>query len=156
MKMVGGLAALPALPSALAASPASIMADFISSGLSEVEACSREALAIQSTLKRLKRANIPSTGKFVLVNIPAGNLVAYRDGVPEMEMRAIVGTPDNKTPETESRINSVRVNPTWTAPDSIARRLKYREKVVSNMNFFLENEFEFRDHSGSFLTPEQA
>jgi murein L,D-transpeptidase YcbB/YkuD len=58
-------------------------------------------------------AGIPSTGKFILVNIPAYELIALQDGMPVLRSRVVVGRPVSSTPELQSSIYAVRFNPAW-------------------------------------------
>lgn len=59
-------------------------------------------------------AGIPSSGKFILVNIPSFELIALQDGVPVLRSRVIVGRPVSTTPELQSSIYAVSFNPAWT------------------------------------------
>jgi murein L,D-transpeptidase YcbB/YkuD len=59
-------------------------------------------------------ANIPSSGKVILVNIPSFELIALQDGTPVLRSRVVVGRPVSTTPELQSSIYAVRFNPAWT------------------------------------------
>src|SRR5690349_6213941 len=50
---------------------------------------------------------VPGRGRFVLVNIPAFELIAIEDGRPVLHSRVIVGTPATPTPELLSSLYSV-------------------------------------------------
>lgn len=64
---------------------------------------------------------VPQSGKAILVNIPAFELIAFDDGTPVLRSRAIVGTPYNQTPILETYTTAVRFRPTWRpTPDMIA------------------------------------
>ena len=43
--------------------------------------------------------DIPPRGKFILVNIPAFELIALQDGVPALRSRVVVGRPATPTPD---------------------------------------------------------
>jgi len=64
---------------------------------------------------------VPATGKAILVNIPAFELIAFEDGEPVMRSAVIVGTPWNQTPVMETYTSVVRFRPTWRpTPDMVA------------------------------------
>jgi murein L,D-transpeptidase YcbB/YkuD len=70
---------------------------------------------------------IPSTGKFILVNIPSYELVALQDGEPVLRSRIVVGKPATPTPELTASMIAIRFNPDWTPTPSMVRNegLKY-------------------------------
>jgi murein L,D-transpeptidase YcbB/YkuD len=65
--------------------------------------------------------DIPSRGKFILVNIPAFELIALQDGVPVLRSRVVVGRPATPTPELLSSMHAVKFNPSWTPTPSMVR-----------------------------------
>jgi murein L,D-transpeptidase YcbB/YkuD len=64
---------------------------------------------------------IPSRGKFILVNIPSFELVALQDGMPVLRSRVVVGKPAAATPEMLSSMFAVQFNPSWTPTPSMVR-----------------------------------
>jgi murein L,D-transpeptidase YcbB/YkuD len=65
---------------------------------------------------------MPDLGpRYVLVNIPAATLWAVKDGQIQFEMPVLVGRPDRPTRQFQADMTGVRLNPTWTAPDTIVR-----------------------------------
>ncbi|SIS75733.1 L,D-transpeptidase catalytic domain [Roseivivax lentus] len=62
---------------------------------------------------------VPATGKAILVNIPAYELVAFEDGAPILRSRVIVGTPWTRTPLRETETSVVRFRPTWRPTPSM-------------------------------------
>lgn len=64
---------------------------------------------------------VPGRGRFVLVNIPAFELIAIEDGRPVLHSRVIVGTPATPTPELLSSLYAVRFNPSWTPTPAMVR-----------------------------------
>ena len=67
------------------------------------------------------RFAVPQSGKAILVNIPAFELIAFDDGVPALRSRAIVGTPWTQTPIIDTYVSAVRFRPTWRpTPDMVA------------------------------------
>jgi len=64
----------------------------------------------------------PARGRFVLVNIPAFELIALEDGRPVLRSRVIVGTAGMPTPELLSSLYAVRFNPSWTPTPAMVRK----------------------------------
>ena len=58
----------------------------------------------------------------IQVNIAAAVLTVYRDDQPALSMRAVTGSPVNKTPMLGSVIHSVVLNPPWNVPSGIAAK----------------------------------
>lgn len=58
----------------------------------------------------------------VLVNIPGQRAHLLSRGGKGMTMKAVVGRPSRPTPQLNSAINMVMVNPTWYVPDMIANK----------------------------------
>ncbi|MEQ9812523.1 MAG: L,D-transpeptidase family protein [Azospirillaceae bacterium] len=64
---------------------------------------------------------VPQTGKAIMVNIPAFEVIAFEDGEPVMRSPVIVGTPWDQTPVMETYTSVVRFRPTWRpTPDMVA------------------------------------
>lgn len=60
--------------------------------------------------------------KYVVVNIPAYQLQAVRNGRVELYSRVIVGKRDRQTPAITARIRALNFLPHWRVPDSISSR----------------------------------
>lgn len=65
---------------------------------------------------------VPAWGRFILVNIPAFQLIAIENGRPVLQSRVIVGRPITPTPELLSPLYAVRVNPSWTPTPAMVRK----------------------------------
>ena len=65
---------------------------------------------------------VPAQGRFVLVNIPAFELIALEDGRSVLRSRVIVGRPATPTPELLSSMYAVRFNPSWTPTPTMVRK----------------------------------
>ena len=65
--------------------------------------------------------DLPSRGKFILVNIPAFELIALQDGVPALRSRVVVGRPATPTPQLRSSMYAVTFNPSWTPTPAMIR-----------------------------------
>ena len=64
---------------------------------------------------------VPARGKFILVNIPAFELVALEDGRTALRSRVIVGRAAAPTPELLSSMYAVKFNPSWTPTPAMVR-----------------------------------
>ncbi len=60
-------------------------------------------------------------GRFIMVNVPDYELYAYDNNEKILSMKAIVGKPENETPELQSQISRVIFNPYWNVPTKIAQ-----------------------------------
>ena len=83
---------------------------------------------------RLDRAGIayqvPQSGKAILVNIPAFELIAFQDGKPVLRSRVIVGAPWHRTPRLQTYVTTVRFRPTWRPTPSMIASGEYRDRVI--------------------------
>ncbi|MFE0756658.1 L,D-transpeptidase family protein [Inquilinus sp. NPDC058860] len=64
---------------------------------------------------------IPTRGKFILVNIPSYELIAFQDGAPVIRSKVVVGAAGTSTPELLSNMYAIKYNPDWTPTPSIVR-----------------------------------
>ncbi|MBK0398593.1 L,D-transpeptidase family protein [Limibaculum sp. M0105] len=72
---------------------------------------------------------LPARGKAIVVNIPAFELIAFRDGMPELRSRVIVGSPRNPTPVVETHVSAVRFRPRWRPTPSMIASGEYADKI---------------------------
>jgi murein L,D-transpeptidase YcbB/YkuD len=72
---------------------------------------------------------LPPSGKAIVVNIPAFELIAFEDAEPVLRSRVIVGTPWHRTPVMTTRTTSVRFRPTWRPTPSMIASGEYRDRV---------------------------
>lgn len=156
LRLGAGLLVATTLAGAASANPADGIRAFLLAGQDLAASCSPERDAIRSTAARLAKTTFPSQGKFVLVNIPAGRLVAYEDGTPVLEMKTIIGKAKYQTPVMSTRVTSVRVNPTWTVPWSIVREDEWLRRLKDEPEFFTRNRFELRDAQDRLVTISEA
>ncbi|MEJ6952396.1 L,D-transpeptidase family protein [Natronospora cellulosivora (SeqCode)] len=87
--------------------------------------------------------------RYILVNIPAFQLMLIEDGEEIMRMRAIVGSTDRKTPVFNDEIEYIVINPSWripriTAVNDIIPKLKndlnyLKEKNINVFDDWTEN-----------------
>ncbi|TWH35551.1 MULTISPECIES: L,D-transpeptidase family protein [unclassified Aminobacter] len=92
---------------------------------------------LQTNLERLR--NMPDTsGRFVMVNIPAAEIEAVENGRVASRHVAVVGKIDRQTPRLTSKIHEINLNPYWNAPESIVRR-DIIPLMRKNPNYLKEN-----------------
>lgn len=134
-------------------------ANYIKSVLQEElaagKACGSFDGALRGTVGRLEQLDIPVDGKVVLVNIAAQSLTAYEDGYPVLESKVVVGSPAWRTPELDTHVTYVRMNPTWTVPESILRARGWRQKLQSDPDYFARLNFRIA-RDGASLSPHEA
>jgi murein L,D-transpeptidase YcbB/YkuD len=75
---------------------------------------------MEANLRRLQQQSRDWGHTYVAVNVAAAHYRLVRDGETVFEQVAIVGQPDWKTPEIDSRIERIELNPYWTVPTRIA------------------------------------
>lgn len=81
---------------------------------------------IRINLDRLRAfARAIESGRFIVVNIPSYGVNVYENGKSALEMKAIVGTYNNKTPLLTDEMEYVVFSPRWNVPDSIARKEEF-------------------------------
>ncbi len=76
---------------------------------------------VQSAL-RVTGSKFPFSERYVVVNIPSAAVEAVQGGQVVRRYVAVVGKTDRPSPAVETRITSVNLNPTWTAPVSLIRK----------------------------------
>lgn len=83
--------------------------------------------------RQLDRAGIPyqvpPSGKAILVNIPAFELIAFADGKPVLRSRVIVGAPWHRTPRLQTHVSTVRFRPTWRPAPSMIASGEYADRL---------------------------
>ncbi len=95
--------------------------------------------------------NLPKSR--VMVNVPAAQLTLYRDDLPQLESRIVVGDVRHPTPVLAARIVSVLFNPPWNVPSSITRK-EIQPKLRRDPGYLARNHYviigrgEGDDHGG--------
>ncbi|WP_316751157.1 L,D-transpeptidase family protein [Pedobacter gandavensis] len=103
------------------------------------------AQAIKLNMERLRWKNKPDAPKYINVNIPDYTLDVIEKGAAVLQMKVCVGEgrtdadPEGtkETPQLNSTIYSVQVNPIWNIPASIAR--KEISRYAENDPYYLSN-----------------
>ena len=81
-----------------------------------------------------------------LVNVPLFHLVARENGTPVLDIRVVVGTPDNKTPLFSSQMSTVVFSPYWNIPDSIVEG-ETAPAIARDPGYLARNNIEILDVS---------
>ncbi len=76
--------------------------------------------------------------RYVLVNVPAYQLVAVSNGHVDLNMKVVVGRPARPTPIFSDTIRFVEFNPDWSVPSTIARE-DIQPHLISNPLYALEH-----------------
>jgi murein L,D-transpeptidase YcbB/YkuD len=79
------------------------------------------AAQIARVMERLRWHGL-AADVLVQVNVPGFRMALLDGGRPVMTARAVVGMPSRPTPVFDDRITHLVFNPTWTVPQSIARK----------------------------------
>ena len=77
---------------------------------------------LNESARRLAIRNFAFGHRYVVVNIPSASVEAIENGIVEKRFIAVVGKKDRASPEVETRITNVNLNPTWTVPVSIIKK----------------------------------
>jgi murein L,D-transpeptidase YcbB/YkuD len=72
---------------------------------------------------------LPQTGKAIVVNVPAFELIAFEDAEPVMRSRVIVGARATPTPILDTRTSVVRFRPTWRPTPSMVASGEYPDRT---------------------------
>ena len=87
-----------------------------------------------------------------IVNVPDFRLEAIEQGKAVMDMRVVVGAPDNKTPIFADEMTHVVFSPYWNVPPGIAQD-ETIPKAVNDPGFLARNNMEVVSPSGEAIDP---
>ena len=90
--------------------------------------------------------------KYIRVNIANFELYAYKNGEQVLQMPVIIGRKYRKTPVFSSNIYSIRFNPSWHVPRSIAVKDKLR-KIKKDPGYLARGNYVLYDSSGNQVNP---
>ncbi len=77
---------------------------------------------IEASIKTISDLTEIDVRDFIYVNIPDFHLQVYKNNIPQIEMKVIVGKFKNKTPTFNTTLNAVVVCPYWNVPKSIEQK----------------------------------
>jgi len=85
----------------------------------DVRLLGQPSRALQGSLERTRL--LPSSGRFVLVDIASQQLMMIDDGRVVDRMKVVVGKPEMKTPLMAGTLRQVTLNPYWNVPVDLAK-----------------------------------
>ncbi len=94
-----------------------------------------------------------NTTNVIWINIPSFQLMWYSHDSLIMNMRAVVGRPERKTPIINSQIRSVVINPEWVVPPTILKE-DVLPAVQSDRGYLKKNRLRLIDHDGLEISPD--
>jgi len=83
----------------------------------------------------------------VVVNAAMARLQLFREDRPVFTARVVVGETDKQTPEFQSTINDVLLNPPWNIPRSIAQK-EILPKLAADPGYLTSHHMRFRSNGG--------
>ena len=107
---------------------------------------------IELNLERWRWLPDPMPARHFIVNVPDFRLEAIEQGKPVLEMRVVVGEPDNKTPIFADSMTHVVFSPYWNVPAGIAKD-ETIPRATRDPGFLDRNNMEVIDKSGQVLDP---
>jgi len=81
------------------------------------------SVAPQLYIDTIAGAQIPASGRYLLVDAASARLYMIEDGRVQDSMKVIVGKPDTPTPELKSVLNYETLNPYWHVTPDLARTI---------------------------------
>jgi len=90
--------------------------------------------------------------RYIAVNLPSASVEAIENGVVDKHFVAVVGKSERASPEVETRVTNVNLNPTWTVPVSLIKRdiiprMRRNAATLANMRVRI------LDRSGNEVNP---
>lgn len=108
--------------------------------------------AIELNLERWRWLPDTMPARYLVVNVPDFRLEAIENGRPVMDMRVVVGAPNNKTPIFADEMTHVIFSPYWNVPPNIARE-ETIPRAANDPRFLARNNMEVVGPSGEVVDP---
>lgn len=96
----------------------------------------------QRYVDALGNGQIPTSGRYVLVDAASARLFMIEDGRVRDSMRVIVGKPDAATPALRSTIFYATFNPYWNVPPDLAQKLIAPKVVKEGITYLIDRNYE--------------
>ncbi|KAA5597283.1 L,D-transpeptidase family protein [Blastochloris sulfoviridis] len=107
---------------------------------------------LEASLARLAERDFVFAQRYVAVNLAAAAVEAVDGGQVARRFPAVVGRPENASPELVARITAVNLNPTWTAPLSIVKK-EILPKLARDPAYLARANMRLIDGSGREIDP---
>lgn len=78
--------------------------------------------SLRANLPRIEEYSKALSARYIVVNIPAGQLDAVENGILYSRHNVIAGRPDRPSPALISKVSELNFHPYWNAPKSIVER----------------------------------
>ncbi len=131
-------------------------------GVVDAEAVNALNISVQQRIRTIELALerwrwLPDSmpPRYMMVNVPDFHLDIIENGTPVMDIRVVVGAPDNKTPIFADEMTHVVFSPYWNVPPGIAREETIPRAVV-DPNFIARNNMEVVGTSGEVIDPQSV
>ena len=102
----------------------------------------------QRYVESLTEGQIPTRGRFVLVDAASARLFMIEDGRVRDSMRVIVGKPEAATPALSSKLYYATLNPYWNVPTDLARTLIAPRVLKDGTTYLTERNYEVLSELG--------
>lgn len=89
------------------------------------------------SIERLEWLDLKNSRKTIVVNIPTFTLRAYDGESLFLDSKVIVGMPSRQTPEMDTTLRQLKLNPDWTVPNSILKKdyfVKIKNYQANNLD----------------------
>jgi murein L,D-transpeptidase YcbB/YkuD len=88
--------------------------------------------------------DITNAKEFIAINIPSFQLTYFKNGVPVLESKVVVGKIMNKTAIFSAPMKYIVFSPYWNVPKSILKN-EILPSIAKNNNYLAENDMEWHD-----------
>ena len=106
--------------------------------------------SIELNMERWRWLPDKMPGRYLVVNVPDFRLEAIEGGNAVMDMRVVVGAPDNKTPIFADEMTHVVFSPYWNVPTGIAQE-ETIPRAEGDPDFLARNNMEVVGSSGQVV-----
>ncbi|WP_202908529.1 murein L,D-transpeptidase, partial [Labrys sp. WJW] len=107
---------------------------------------------IGHNMERVGARFIDFNRRYVVVNIPSAQVEAIENGEVARRYIAVVGRPQNPSPEVDATISAINFNPTWTVPQSIIKK-EIGPHMVRDPSYLSRQRMSVIDGSGRTIDP---
>lgn len=109
---------------------------------------------LASSAQRLAGTTFSFDERYVVVNIPSASVEEVESGSVVKRYVAIVGDPDHPSPEVQSKVAAVNLNPTWTVPVSIIKK-EIIPRMRRDPGYLSRERIRILDGQGNELDPSE-
>jgi murein L,D-transpeptidase YcbB/YkuD len=110
---------------------------------------------LASSAQRLAGITFPFDDRYVVVNIPSTSVEAVENGAVVRRFVAIVGDPDHQSPEVQTKVAAINLNPTWTVPVSIIKK-EIIPRMRRDPGYLSRERIRILDGKGHEIDPESV